>query len=84
VTLIASVLNNSTNTFCHGMRTAKVNSNTLNMMTTSSTSQTDLGSFLNTTFTFNTSINQYILFAVQLVSVGDSSVVEWAKVTKYA
>jgi hypothetical protein len=66
------------------MRTAKVSSNTLNMMTTASTSQTDLGSFLNTTFTFNTSIDQYILFAVQLASVADSSAVEWAKVTKYA
>lgn len=82
-TLIASILATSTNTFCHGMRTAKVSSNTLNMMTTATTSQTDLGAFLNTTITFNTSIDQYIIFTVQLVSVSDSSVVEWAKVTKY-
>jgi hypothetical protein len=85
-TLIATFSSNISATLVQGIRTFRINSNTLISFNASTGVQLDNG--INTSFktssVFNTSVDNYILFCVQSGAVGDSNVVQMARVVKYA
>ena len=66
-------------------RTANIFSNTINFYSLTGATNSDLGTNTGTpaTATFNTSVNNYIIFAVQLSNGSDSSVLQYHKVMKY-
>jgi len=84
-TLIGLCLSANTATFALAIRTFRINSNTLTGLPTSAASLSDYATNGNpeVSTTFNTSVDNYIIFAIQLVSIADSSVVRMARATKY-
>lgn len=84
-TLIGLVLSNSTQLFAQPIRTFRINSNTLTGLTTSTVTSVDYAQNGNTetSTTFTTSVDNYIIFAIQLAGTSDSSVVRMARATKY-
>jgi hypothetical protein len=75
----------ATNTHAIAIRSMRINSNTLTSYTTSTVSLSDYflgtGSLVSTTFT--TSVDNYILFSIQLGSLTDSANVSMARLTQY-
>jgi hypothetical protein len=84
-TLIGSFLLSSSAVLAQGIRTFRITSNTLTGLPTSSAAQTDYSTNLNAevSTTFTTSVDNYIIFAIQLAGTSDSSVVRMARATKY-
>jgi hypothetical protein len=84
--LVAAFSNNIAQTLVQGIRTFRINSNTLISYNTSIAVQLDNGisTSFKTSSVFNTSVDNYILFCVQNGSVSDSNVVQMARVVKYA
>jgi len=84
-TLVALFLSANSSTLVQGIRTARINSNTLTIWPTSTAVLNDYGTNGNlpTSTVFNTAVDNYILFCVQLVTATDSVVVEMARVVKY-
>jgi hypothetical protein len=84
-TLIATIVSATSSTLVQGIRTCRINSNTLTSLNASAGVQTD--NVINTSFkvssVFNTSVDNYILFCVQNGSVSDSNVVQMARLVKY-
>jgi hypothetical protein len=83
-TLIAQFANGST-TLTQIIRTARINSNTLTNWPNTSIIANDYGINANlpNSVVFNTSVDNYLLFCIQLVSTADSAVVEMARAVKY-
>ena len=84
-TLIGSVLSASTQLFAQPIRTFRINSNTLTGLTTSTITSIDYAQNGNpeASTTFTTSVDNYIIFAIQLAGTSDSSVVRMARAMKY-
>jgi hypothetical protein len=84
-TLIGLVLSGSTQIYAQGIRTFRINSNTITGLITSTATAVDYATNGNpeVSTTFTTSVDNYIIFAIQLVNSGDSSVVRMARATKY-
>jgi hypothetical protein len=84
-TSIGLILSASTQVFAQAIRTYRISSNTLTGFPISSAVQTDYGTNGNpeVSTTFNTSVDNYIILAIQLVNPSDSSVVRMARATKY-
>jgi hypothetical protein len=80
-----AVFANSANNIIQGIRTGRVNSNTLTTWPTGATILLDYNLNTNplTSATFNTSVDNYLIFAVQLANAADSAVVEMARAVKY-
>jgi hypothetical protein len=68
-----------------GIRTARINSNTLTIWPIIGSVVIDYASNSNllTSVTFNTSVDNYLIFAIQLGNVADSAVIEMARAVKY-
>jgi hypothetical protein len=77
--------NANTSTFVQGLRTAKISSNTITLTSASSTAITDYFASANaqTSAPFDVSVDNYLIFTIQLFNAADSSVVEMARVLKY-
>jgi hypothetical protein len=84
-TFIGFVLSASTQLFAQAIRTFRINSNTLTGLTTSTISAFDYATNGNpeSSTTFTTSVDNYIIFAIQISGTSDSSVVRMARATKY-
>ena len=84
-TLIGLVLSASTQLYAQAIRTYRINSNTLTGFPTSTAASVDYAQNGNVELstTFTTSVDNYILFAIQLSSTGDSSTIRMARATKY-
>jgi hypothetical protein len=84
-TLIGLILSPNSALYCQGIRTYRINSNTLTGFPSVAAAGTDYAQNANTetSTTFNTSVDNYIIFAIQLTSILDSSVVRMAIATKY-
>lgn len=84
-TLVANFYN-GTNINAGAWRTANIFSNTINFYSLTGATNSDLGTNAGTTATatFNTNVDNYIIFAVQLVNGSDSCVLQYHKVLKYA
>ena len=66
------------------IRTARINSNTLTCLNSTVTASSDYaGSAITTSVTFNTSVDNYLLFSCQLVSASDTAYNEMARAIKY-
>jgi hypothetical protein len=85
-TQIAAYASGSNAVFAQGFRTARVNSNTLTVWPVSGTATQDysISASAKVSTVFNTSVDNYILFCVQLFNVGDSAVVEMARAVIYS
>lgn len=85
-TQIAAYASGSNAVFAQCIRTARINSNTLTIWPTSGTATQDYSISANAkvSVVFNTSVDNYILFCVQLFNVADSSVVEMARAVIYS
>jgi hypothetical protein len=72
-------------TFIQGIRTARISSNTLTLISALSTALTDYAQTSNaqTSVSFDPTVDNYLLFVIQLANAADSSVVEMARATKY-
>ena len=83
-TLVANFYSGS-NRQVGAWRTANIASNTINFLSISGTFSSDLASInaAGTSATFNTSVNNYIIFAVQLTSTSDSCVLQFHKILRY-
>lgn len=82
--LIATFMTPSTIVFPQGIRTFRINSNTLSGTFASTTGNDDyVNANGKSSTTFNTAIDNYIIFAIQLTTTTDSSVVEMARAVKY-
>jgi hypothetical protein len=66
-------------------RTANISSNTINFLSITGTFSSDLASInaVGTSATFNTSVDNYIIFAVQLTNTSDSCVLQFHKILRY-
>ena len=84
-TLVGSVLSASTQLYAQAIRTFRINSNTLTGLTTSTITAVDYAQNGNTEMstTFTTSVDNYIIFAIQISGTSDSSVIRMARATKY-
>lgn len=84
-TLVGQVLSSGTNIWAQGLRTFRVNSNLLTGLTTSTSSTQDYQGNNNTSFstTFTTSVDNYIIIAIQLGSASDTAKVEMARAVRY-
>jgi hypothetical protein len=84
-TLIGFVLSASTQLYAQAIRTFRINSNTLTGLTTSTITAVDYTQNGNTEMstTFTTSVDNYIIFAIQISGTSDSSVIRMARATKY-
>lgn len=84
-TFIGSILSASTQLFAQAIRTFRINSNTLTGLTTSTITAFDYATNGNpeSSTTFTTSVDNYIIFAIQISGTSDSSVVRMARATKY-
>lgn len=73
------------NTIVQGIRTARISSNTLTVYPANTTSLSDYAatSTAYQSVSFNVTVDNYLLFVVQLVSGSDSAVVEMARAVKY-
>jgi hypothetical protein len=83
-TLVANFYSGS-NRQVGAWRTANIESNTINFLSISGTFSSDLASInaVGTSATFNTSVDNYIIFAVQLTSTSDSCVLQFHKILRY-
>jgi hypothetical protein len=83
-TLVANIFS-GTNTNVGAFRNANIFSNTINFMSTNITSPSDYTSITGatTTATFNTSLDNYLIFTIQLSNISDSSVLQYHRVIKY-
>ena len=84
-TLVANFYNGA-NTQVGAWRTANISSNTINFLSTLGTFSSDLASIAGTgtSAPFDTSVNNFIIFAVQLGSGLDSCVLQFHKILRYA
>ena len=82
-TLIATITSGVAALMQQGIRTYRINSNVMSGINTSSALSSDYGSSTQFTTTFDTSVDNYILFSIQLANAADSSVVEMSRTTKY-
>ena len=84
-TLVANFYNGP-NTQVGAWRTANISSNTINFLSTLGTFSSDLASIAGTgtSAPFNTSVNNFIIFAVQLGNGLDSCVLQFHKILRYA
>lgn len=76
---------NTSSTLMQGIRTARINSNTLTIWPVGTSVPIDYALNANplNSATFNTAVDNYILFCVNNASTADSTVVEMARVVKY-
>jgi hypothetical protein len=83
-TLVANFYSGS-NRQVGAWRTANIASNTINFLSISGTFSSDLASInaVGTSATFNTSVDNYIIFTVQLTSTSDSCVLQFHKILRY-
>lgn len=83
--LIGGFVNSGTNVWIQGLRTFRINSNTITGFTTSTISPTDYQGNNNGNFstTFTTSVDNYIILAIQLGNVADTARVEMARAVRY-
>ena len=83
--LVAAFALLNTNNFIQGIRTARINSNTLTVFTIFSAATNDYSVVNNVqqSVAFNPLIDNYLLFSIQLSNAADSSVVQMARATKY-
>lgn len=83
-TLLGNIGSGS-NLFQQGIRTFRINSNSITGIQTSSVIQSDYQALNNAPFstTFTTSVDNFIIFAVQLGNASDSAVIEMARLVKY-
>lgn len=83
-TLVANFYNGA-NTNVGAFRTANIFSNTINFYSINGNSSSDFGTITGatTSATFVTSVDNYIIFAIQLINIADSSVLQYHKVIKY-
>jgi hypothetical protein len=84
-TQIAGITSGSPSTLVQCIRTARINSNTLTIWPNGAVITFDYNTNANlpSSFAFNTAVDNYILFCIQLVNAADSSVVEMARAVKY-
>ena len=82
-TLIATITSGVASLMHQGIRTYRINSNVMSGINTSSALSSDYGTSTQFTTTFDTSVDNYILFSIQLANAADSSVVEMSRTTKY-
>lgn len=84
-TLIGLVLSVSTQAYAQAIRTFRISANTLTGLTTSTATSVDYAQNGNpeVSTTFTTSVDNYIIFAIQLAGTSDSSVVRMARAVKY-
>jgi hypothetical protein len=80
-----AVFSTTSSILIQGIRTARINSNTLTIWPTISVTSIDYASTSNALIsaTFNTSVDNYLIFAVQLFNLADSTVIEMARAVKY-
>lgn len=85
-TLIASIgTAAASNVYLQGLRTGRINSNTLTIMGAASSKQTDIiNDNANSSITFTQNVDNYILFTVQLGSAADSANISMARLVKYS
>jgi hypothetical protein len=83
--LVAAFTLLSSNVFVQGIRTARINSNTLTVFTIFSAATNDYSVVNNVqqSVAFNTAVDNYLIFTIQLGNAADSSVVEMARAVKY-
>lgn len=83
-TLIAGIsFGSSSTTHTQGVRTMRINANTLSGYSFSAVSVTDtLGNGTQSSTAFDTAVDNYILFCVQLANSADSANISMAKLTK--
>lgn len=84
-TLIATYLSNVVTAQAQGIRTARINSNTLTLYSPSTATTSDFSSTSSASgsVTFNIAVNNYIIFSLQLATSTDTAVVAMARTTKY-
>ena len=84
-TIIAAFTLLNTNVFVQGIRTARINSNTLTIYPALTTQTSDYVAvnLAQTSVAFNPAVDNYLLFVIQLSNAADSSVVEMARAVKY-
>lgn len=84
-TLIGIFLSNSPNWFQQSQRTFRINSNVLSGLGANTSSTSDFTFTSSTSSTpFTTSVDNYIIFAIQLNNALDSAVFEMARLVKYS
>lgn len=78
-------ISSTTNNLNQGIRTARINSNTLTIWPLSTITFLDYAANANplVSVTFNTAVDNYLIFAASLVSATDTAVVEMARAVKY-
>jgi hypothetical protein len=83
--LVAAFSLLSTNGFVQGIRTARINSNTLTVYTIFSAAANDYSLVNNVqqSVAFDVTVDNYLIFTIQLSNAADSSVVEMARAVKY-
>jgi hypothetical protein len=84
-TQIAAITSGSPSTLIQCIRTARINSNTLTIWPNIAVITFDYNTNANlpNSVVFNTAVDNYLLFCIQLVNAADSSVVEMARAVKY-
>lgn len=85
-TQIGGYVNGSSTLFFQGIRTGRVNSNTLTTWPSSANALFDFASSsgTKTSSVFDTTVDNYLLFAVQMFNVADSTVVNIARAVIYS
>jgi hypothetical protein len=83
--LIASFTISNSSTFVQGLRTARISAGSLTIYPANTTGITDYvtSTQSQTSVAFDHTIDNYLLFVIQLINAADSSVVEMARATKY-
>jgi hypothetical protein len=83
-TLIATFMAASSQVLPQGIRTFRINSNTLSGTFASTSGNSDyVAANGKSSATFNTTVDNYIIISIQLTNAADSSVVEMARAVKY-
>lgn len=85
-TLIAGYVNASSTRIFQAIRTGRVNSNVLSVWPSAANTVTDYANAAAspTTATFDTSIDNYLLFAVSLANISDSVLIPMAQAVIYS
>lgn len=84
-TLVATFTSLSAQTLVQGIRSVRINTVNLNTLSPASQAFNDYTTFSSESVVpFNASVNNYLLFCVQNGFIGDSNVVQMARVVKYA
>jgi len=83
--IIAAFTLLSVNNIVQGIRTARINANTLTVYPALTTATNDYVAvnLAQTSVAFDPTVDNYLLFVIQLSNAADSSVVEMARATKY-